>query len=70
MKPMLSYLIIISLQVIAFWEVSKWLLRETCTGEDVEPALFMGGIVFELVILGVFNWVLYEGGFYRLPWGW
>jgi hypothetical protein len=72
MKPMLAYLIVIGLQIIAAWEISKLAFKELCIKSEysAEIILFMGVIIFEIIVMVLFNKVLYLGGFYRLPWGW
>jgi len=67
MIPILSYLIIIALQVIGFWEFMKWVTKE-CKDNDA-ILIFIAAIVSALILL-LFNYILYWGGFYRLPWGW
>lgn len=66
MKPIISYLIIIGIQVIASWEYIKLMAKEL-KDEDI---MFGGSIILLILILFLFNMTLYKGGFYRLPWGW
>jgi len=67
MIPILSYLIIIALQVIGSWEFINWVIKKR---KDDEPILIFVSIIFLATILLLFNYLLYWGGFYRLSWGW
>ena len=57
---LLSYLIIISAQIILTWEIIKWAIKNN--GDKY--------LIVYFIILVLFNYILYEGGFYRLPWVW
>lgn len=70
MKPIIAYLIMLALQVVAGWELLRWVFKETCSGTTDEQGMFFGFLCLELIGFILFNVLLYQGGFYRLPWTW